>query len=456
MAAVSALLLATSTGCYDELDYNHIECDINSSGACPGGYVCNAGLCVKWTVNTPDAGVVDSGVAPTHDGPSAEQVVIGIDAPVGEVGPIVDVASSFDAPDTVDARAAIDSLQDSSRMADVGAEDLFGAIDVVNDVASTDTPVLDGSLPDTRTDVADAAPEVPAITTEIRTIESFRIPTADVVPTSIIAGPDGNLWFAEYKTKNIGRVTTAGQFKEFPTPSGADTLVAGPDNNIWYTSADGVSIGRFNPSTAEVTEFSLSGTALASWIAAGPDGNLWFTDYPNGQIGKMTTAGVVTMNLIDGYPMGIIKGTDGNLWYGCDRGIGRISTDGRDKVFSPVVNGSQWSAEVLTVGGDQRLWFTFGDRPGKVGAMSTAGEVTEYRMNLKPSELPYSQSIIAGTDGNVWFADSDGLVRITPAGVVTVFLMPDELSAPSYLTMGPDGYIWFTDQIANRIGRMRI
>jgi virginiamycin B lyase len=63
---------------------------------------------------------------------------------------------------------------------------------------------------------------------------------------------------------------------------------------------------------------------------------------------------------------------------------------------------------------------------------------------------------LPGPDGNVWFADADGLARITPSGVVTVFTMPDGLYAPDYLTIGPDGYIWFTDEKANRIGRMRI
>jgi streptogramin lyase len=339
---------------------------------------------------------------------------------------------------------------------DGGGEDLLIVIDVANDVPFTDAAVLDSSLPDTRPDVADATPDAPVILTEIRTIESFRIPTADVVPTSIISGPDGNLWFAEYKTKNIGRVSPTGQIKEFPTPTGVNDLTVGSDKNIWYASADSGSIGRFNPTTAEVTEFTLSGIGKAGWITAGPDGNVWFTDYINGQIGKITTAGVISVYPIDAYPRGIVTGMDGNLWFACDKGVGRMSTDGRDTVFSPVSDGYHWSAGAITVGGDQRIWVTFEDRPGKVGAMSTSGVGTEYRMNLYSSSLPYSYSILPGPDGNVWFADADGLARITPSGVVTVFTMPDGLYAPDYLTIGPDGYIWFTDEKANRIGRMRI
>jgi streptogramin lyase len=455
MAMVSALLLATSTGCYSELDYNHIECDVNANGACPGGYACTSGLCVKETANT-DAAMLDSGAAPIPDGPIADQVVFGIDAVVGDVAPIVDVLSFADTSDTADAPRIVDSSQDSRLAVDVGGEDLSIVIDTANDVPFMDAAILDSSLPDTQPDVADVTPDASVILTEIRTIESFRIPTADVVPTSIIAGPDGNLWFAEYKTKNIGRVSPTGQIKEFPTPTGVNDLTVGADKNIWYASADGGSIGRFNPTTSEVTEFTLSGIGMAGWITVGPDGNVWFTDYVNGQIGKITTAGVISVYPIDAYPRGLITGMDGNLWFACDKGVGRISTDGRYTVFSPVSDGYHWSAGAITVGGDQRIWVTFEDRPGKVGAMSTSGVGTEYRMNLYSSSLPYSYSILPGPDGNVWFADADGLARITPAGVVTVFTMPDGLFAPDYLTIGPDGYIWFTDEKANRIGRMRI
>lgn len=456
MAAVSALLLATATGCYDELDFSHIECDVSDRGGCPSGYVCSAGLCVKGTANTADAALVDLGVAPLYDGPSADDVVVGLDAVAGEAAPRVDIAPFVDMSDTTDAWRTIDSFQDSGSTVDGGGEDLIVAMDAANDVPFTDTPPSDVSPPDSMPGV-DTAPDVPAVATEIRTIESFRIPTADVVPTSIIAGPDGNLWFAEHKTKNLGRVSPAGQIQEFPTPSGVDELTAGPDDNIWYSSASGASIGRFNPLTAETTEFPLPEGNLAFWITAGPDGNLWFTDSVNSQIGRMTTNGMLTTYPIDASPRGIVKGMDGGLWYGCDKGIGRIDTDGRDKLFSPVIDGERWSALAITVGGDQRLWVTFEDRPGKVGAMSTSGQASEYRMNLNPSALPYSYSIVAGPDGDVWFTVfSDGLARITPSGVVTIFLMPDELYEADYLTIGPDGYIWFTDEEANRIGRMRI
>ena len=39
--------------------------------------------------------------------------------------------------------------------------------------------------------------------------------TGPTEPTSITAGPDGNLWFTEYYGGRIGRITRAGVITEF-------------------------------------------------------------------------------------------------------------------------------------------------------------------------------------------------------------------------------------------------
>ena len=66
--------------------------------------------------------------------------------------------------------------------------------------------------------------------------------TAGAQPTSIVAGPDGNLWFTEFNGGNrIGRITTAGVITEFSTGITAGALpygiTAGPDGNLWFTEA---------------------------------------------------------------------------------------------------------------------------------------------------------------------------------------------------------------------------
>ena len=66
-------------------------------------------------------------------------------------------------------------------------------------------------------------------------------------------------------------------------------------------------------------------------ITAGPDGALWFTGYdPRSSIGRITTAGVVTIYSRAGIhgPRGIAAGPDGAMWFANfdDNAIGRITT----------------------------------------------------------------------------------------------------------------------------------
>src|SRR5438067_13782122 len=50
----------------------------------------------------------------------------------------------------------------------------------------------------------------------VGTITEYSIPTANSFPDGIVAGPDGNIWFAERIAGKIGRITTDGSLTEFP------------------------------------------------------------------------------------------------------------------------------------------------------------------------------------------------------------------------------------------------
>jgi virginiamycin B lyase len=70
------------------------------------------------------------------------------------------------------------------------------------------------------------------------------------------------------------------------------------------------------------------------------------------------------------------------------------------------------------------------------------------------SNRPYS--IVTGTDGNLWFTESDGdaIGRISPNGELERYGLPTPGSDPYGITVGPDGYLWFTERLSNRIGVM--
>ncbi|MEZ5141913.1 MAG: hypothetical protein R2726_05255 [Acidimicrobiales bacterium] len=147
------------------------------------------------------------------------------------------------------------------------------------------------------------------------------------MPRGITAGPDGNLWFTNYGSSTIGRITPAGVVSSFASPgsiSGPSGITAGPDGNLWFTNEWGYSIGRIS-TTGSTWTFTGTGVSQPLGIAAGPDGNLWFTN--DDSIGRITTGGVVT-EFTDQYldrPVGIAAGADGNLWFAnAIDSIGRI------------------------------------------------------------------------------------------------------------------------------------
>ena len=320
------------------------------------------------------------------------------------------------------------------------------------------------------------------------TYTTFPIPLVAIVePQGIATGPDGNLWFTENGSGQIGRVTPAGVVTEFtlptvPPPAGSpggapaepqrpEAIVAGPDGALWFTTS-GALIGRIG-TDGTITESAVDGltTPLTfpgfdADITVGPDGALWFTGV-DGKVGRITTAGVVTEFAVPPAPpaagsspgtpgavvdpWAITAGPDGALWFTTsDEHVGRITTAGVVTEFAVPPGGTpgtNLSLGAITTGPDGALWFTGGSVT--VGRITTAGVVTEYT----DPDLNSESSIIEGPDGNLWFtADSQAIGqvtkigRITPTGTFKSFDVPGDFSSLADLTPGPDGNLWFTEQ----------
>ncbi len=62
----------------------------------------------------------------------------------------------------------------------------------------------------------------------------------------ITVGSDGNLWVADYNSR-IDRLTPQGVLTQYPTPtqpSGPQSIVAGPDGNIWFSETGVPQLGK--------------------------------------------------------------------------------------------------------------------------------------------------------------------------------------------------------------------
>ena len=290
---------------------------------------------------------------------------------------------------------------------------------------------------------------------QIAVSRGYPVPTHNGWIYGITAGSDGALWFTEYNSNKIGRITTAGVITEYTVPtsnSGPYGIAAGADGALWFTEFNCDKIGRIT--TAGIfTEYFLY-PHQPSAITAGPDGALWFIS-DGFEIWRITTAGVLTeysfTNAGSG-PNAITAGPDGALWFTifAFNEIGRITTDGVIMQYSLPVAGC--NPEGITAGPDGALWFT--EATGnQIGRITTAGVITEYP--LSPSSFP--DGITAGPDGALWFTEgrgsADKIGRITTDGAITEYPVLSLHSWPMAITTGPDGELWFTESGSNRIGQ---
>ena len=188
-------------------------------------------------------------------------------------------------------------------------------------------------------------------------------------------------------------------------------------------------------------------------IIKGSDGALWYTNAELSSIGRITAAGKITHYTDPRLtrPFGIAAGPDGALWFtnGSDPGsIGRITTSGVLTFFrAPRISEPDW----IAAGPGDALWFTNESGGGfttpSIERLTTTGTLTTF---TAPS-ISAPTGIAAGPDGAMWFVNSDygatnagSIGRITTSGTVTEYTYPDSF-APKDITAGPDHSMWFAN-----------
>jgi streptogramin lyase len=309
------------------------------------------------------------------------------------------------------------------------------------------------------------------------TVDYFFIPTGSSNPRSIAVGPDGNLWFGEADGNRIGRITPKGVISEFrigrsKNPYG---ITAGSDGNLWFTERTGNKIAAISTAGTLLHEYAVpSSDAQPYDIAAGPDGNLWFTENNSSEdapdnIGRVTPGGdmeEIPLSTCICFPFGITTGPDGNIWASEELGatpemeggsygtVDRVTSDGKAIDRFAVSTTEAVLPSEVAAGPDGNVWF--GEISGErhsVGRVTPAGVVTEFVIPATNASTP---SIATGPDGRIWLTKSsvseDFVVILRPDGsfVRELPVHPTPLS----LTIGPDGNMWFVASQDNEVGRI--
>ena len=116
----------------------------------------------------------------------------------------------------------------------------------------------------------------------------FPAPPSGNMPTSMIAGPDGALWFSE-DAQMIGRITTAGVYTEYPLDHPTDTacLAAGANGKVWIAEEGFIAQVSSTGQMKDHPVPALSAIGLGCLAAKGK--LMWFTT-GNG-VGHMSAGG---------------------------------------------------------------------------------------------------------------------------------------------------------------------
>jgi Ca2+-binding RTX toxin-like protein/streptogramin lyase len=273
----------------------------------------------------------------------------------------------------------------------------------------------------------------------------FEYPLRDSndIPSGIIVGPDGNIWYTTANNRapnKVGRMDRNGQVLDestfqIHTPRAAlGKLILGPDNNLWFDG--GRMIGKIDANTRVFTEYpipepgdSYDGHPLSmGGITAGPDRAIWFVEPMLNRIGRMALDGSFTEIQVPSpkaLPRSITTDVNGNLWFTESDGqkIGRISRDGTITEI-PVLNPTIKPGP-MTAGLDGTVWYTEtnSNHIVRLSSYSRVGPTAASQFRISPSVNPVTAGVqfpitLTATDpygnpvpsyqGSVYFTSSDG------------------------------------------------
>lgn len=271
-----------------------------------------------------------------------------------------------------------------------------------------------------------------AAATETARVTEFRLPTLPSYVGALVAGPDGEMWFAasyihdyvppqEGKlVREIDRISSGGQIGVVASPQAASALARGPEDSVWFAN-EGI-LGRVT-ADGHVTEFPLrtqfpTTSTVPEAITEGLDGNIWFT-------------GLHYLGNAGGPPESVEV-------------IGRLTPAGQVSEYT--LPGKELGLTAITAGPDGNVWFTESNA-NKIGRITPSGTITEFAI---PTGGAHPSGIVTGPDGNLWFSEQRlsplaAIGRIDPSGRITEFRLPRVDTYPGQVVSGPDGRLWFTD-----------
>ena len=122
-------------------------------------------------------------------------------------------------------------------------------------------------------------------------VKQWTPPTPNTYQRRIAVDTDGIVWFGEFRAGKIGRFDPKTEsFKEYDCPGGADTfpyaIGIGADHSVWYSSYYYDVLGRLDPKTGKITEYPFphSENTIREFFRDS-EGRMWYGSPSNNKVG---------------------------------------------------------------------------------------------------------------------------------------------------------------------------
>lgn len=318
--------------------------------------------------------------------------------------------------------------------------------------------------------VAACAGQTRDITVEVRdsTIPSivYNVKGRATVPGVVDSAPNGDIWFTDIggfgipglgnlpPGNHIARISADGTVTDYatPTPGSSPTSIKVAKNGaVWFTERLADAIGKWDPVTAQVSEFSLLTKKSAPTGIAIDEARqrVWFTQKSASQIGylEIGSGKIVEMKTPSrpSEPSTIAVAPDGMIWFD-ERSQGdvvRFNPESGNFQLFPLSSSEARSIGVTPYSANEGWFLELA--ANKIGHLDTlTGNIVEYTI---PTERAFPFKLARTKDGHIWFTEVFGnkVGRFGENGFVE-FRAPLLGSYPGGITLAQNGDIVYALQ----------
>ena len=147
-------------------------------------------------------------------------------------------------------------------------------------------------------------------------------------------------------------------------------------------------------------------------------------------------------------PEGLALGADNNVWYTRGDRVGRITPAGATMEY--MLANNQLNARWITSGPDTALWFI---GPSTLGKISLAGKLELFT----PPPNSDLWGITTGDDGTIWLTDrrQNAIVNVAVDGTAAgSWSVPTSNAYLAEIVPGPDKNLWFLESGVHKLGKI--